>query len=344
MRRKDGYTLVELLVTIAASSIIMLAAASLLLLGYRVLHSVQKEAEEQQTVRIVLSVLEDMTASGRFDRVQSLSSGGWQLLDGTRAVLMYDKRSECLSSGSNVLLEGLTGSTVSLDGSLLTFSFETEEHHYGTSVYCRMVPKAHDEGIDKEVIEKAEEEGNLLPTREDLTETVKGERYAFLQALADQYGSTGRIMDSDVYFSEWYIGGYDTHPGWGPNTPWCACFLSWAADMQKGSLNDVPKFAEVDNGMQYFMEYRNSSDPEKSFWADRKSEYTPIPGDYIFFDWSGGNDPDHAGAVLYVDESTKTVFTLEGNNGGRVTICSYSLDDPSIIGYGILDWKGDSAA
>ena len=69
----------------------------------------------------------------------------------------------------------------------------------------------------------------------------------------------------------------------------------------------------------------------------------PIPGDYVFFDWDGrndpdgGNDPDHVGAVLYVDGTQ--LYTIEGNSGGRVAVHRYDLNDKRIVGYGVLDWK-----
>ena len=77
-RNNSGFTMVELLVTVAVSSIVLAAAASLMLLGLRVHQTTQKEAGEQQTVRIVLSALEDLSASGKIYRVEPLSDG-WQL-------------------------------------------------------------------------------------------------------------------------------------------------------------------------------------------------------------------------------------------------------------------------
>ena len=77
-RNNSGFTMVELLVTVAVSFIVLSAAAALLLLGLRVHKTTQKEAEEQQTVRIVLSALEELSASGKIYRVEPLSDG-WQL-------------------------------------------------------------------------------------------------------------------------------------------------------------------------------------------------------------------------------------------------------------------------
>ena len=81
-RNNSGFTMVELLVTVAVSSIVLAAAASLMLLGLRVHQTTQKEAGEQQTVRIVLSALEDLSASGKISRVEPFSDG-WRLLGKT---------------------------------------------------------------------------------------------------------------------------------------------------------------------------------------------------------------------------------------------------------------------
>ena len=69
----------------------------------------------------------------------------------------------------------------------------------------------------------------------------------------------------------------------------------------------------------------------------------PIPGDYVFFDWDGrndpdgGKDPDHVGAVLCVEGNF--LYTIEGNSGGRVAVQRYDLNDKRIVGYGVLKWK-----
>ncbi len=340
-RNNSGFTMVELLVTVAVSSIVLAAAASLMLLGLRVHQTTQKEAGEQQTVRIVLSALEDLSASGKISRVEPLSDG-WQLqgktADGAAGAILLRYKSGKLTSGTSgdqVLLDNLRGAQVILDGSLVTFTFATAAHSYSTSVFCRT-------GIEGDSVGKAEAEDILkktptLPAAADLTETEKAARFAFLQKLADQYDSRGEIKSGDstyTYFSEWYIDGYARDPGWNQYTPWCACFLSWAADQKKASIDGAPpRFANVDEGMEKFKEgsygqWRSPND------ANNK----PIPGDYVFFDWDRDSDPDHVGAVLCVDENGY-LYTIEGNSGGKVAVNCYPKNDPRIMGYGVLNWK-----
>lgn len=339
-RNNSGFTMVELLVTVAVSSIVLAAAASLMLLGLRVHQTTQKEAGEQQTVRIVLSALEDLSASGKIYRVEPFSDG-WRLLGKTAdgksgAVLLRYNNGKLRSGGSGdqVLLDNLRGAQVILDDSLVTFTFATAAHRYSTSVFCRT-------GIEGDSVGKAEAQEKLehptLPESTTLSEKEKDARFAFLQKLADQYDSRGEIIGGKGYFSEWYIGNYADHPGWNQYTPWCACFLSWAADQKKASIDgDPPRFANVDTGMEGFQ--------KSGKWRAPNDEVNmPIPGDYVFFDWDGrndpdgGKDPDHVGAVLCVEGNF--LYTIEGNSGGRVAVNCYPKNDPRIVGYGVLNWK-----
>lgn len=331
-RNNSGFTMVELLVTVAVSFIVLSAAATLLLLGLRVHKTTQKEAEEQQTVRIVLSALEDLSASGKIYRVEPLSDG-WQLQGkdssgAAGAVLLRYNNGKLRSGGSSgqILLDNLSAAQVDLDGSLVTFTFSTAAHSYSTSVFCRT-------GIDGDSVSKDDEALKKEPVVPNtVTEPEKKARFAFLKTLADQYDSRGEILKGDTsrykYFSEWYIDGYANDPRWNQYTPWCGCFLSWGADQMKASINGKPpKFANVDDGMA---DFKNSG-----MWRDRGA--TPVPGDYVFFDWDGGNDPDHVGAVLCVEGNF--LYTIEGNSGGRVAVHRYDLNDQRIVGYGVLNWE-----
>ena len=338
-RNNSGFTMVELLVTVAVSSIVLAAAASLMLLGLRVHQTTQKEAGEQQTVRIVLSALEDLSASGKIYRVEPLSDG-WQLqgktADGTPGAVLLRYNSGKLTSGTSgdqVLLDNLRGARVDLDGSLVTFTFATAAHSYSTSVFCRT-------GIEGDSVGKEEAKEKLDELKKpNLTDAEKKARFAFLQTLAGQYDSRGEIKGGSdyTYFSEWYIRSYKDNPGWNQYTPWCGCFLSWGAEQQRDTIDgDPPKFADVDKGMADFQNNRKWREPNDE-------ENKPIPGDYVFFDWDGrndpdgGKDPDHVGAVLCVEGNF--LYTIEGNSGGRVAVNRYPLSDKRIVGYGVLNWK-----
>lgn len=331
-RNNSGFTMVELLVTVAVSSIVLAAAASLMLLGLRVHQTTQKEAGEQQTVRIVLSALEDLSASGKIC-VEPFSDG-WQLqgktADGKSGAVLLRYNSGKLTSGTSgdqVLLDNLRDARVDLDGSLVTFTFATAAHSYSTSVFCRT-------GIESNSVGKAEAEEAEAQEEKAQEKTEKDARFTFLKTLAAQYDSRGEIKSGDSsyrYFSEWYIGDYAKNPGWNQYTPWCACFLSWGAAQQGDTIDGAPpEFANVDTGMADFQKSGKWRSPNDA-------NNMPIPGDYVFFDWDRDSDPDHVGAVLCVKDGY--LYTIEGNSGGRVAVQRYPLSDPRIVGYGVLNWE-----
>lgn len=332
LKRQDGFTLVELVVGIACATMVMAAAAALLLMGARIQRTLRDEAKEQQTVRIVLTMLEDLASEGGFDRVVTTETG-WELQNKAGTIVIAYKNGSLSGAGeNNVLLDGLKVAHAELNGQLLTFTFETDQNSYESSVYCRLIPQAGNTG-DISPVKGAIESGDISKV-EGLTgdETA---RYAFLQTLCAEYGSTGQIKGSTQYYSEWYAATKSLNVSeWGAGVPWCACFLSWAIDQHSAKVTSTPKFADVDDGVTNF---------QNGTYGTWKTS-APIPGDYIFFDWEANNtsdpdynDPDHVGVVLYVHGNT--IYTIEGNSGSRVAIRSYLSTDKRIMGYGVLPWK-----
>lgn len=121
-------------------------------------------------------------------------------------------------------------------------------------------------------------------------------------------------------FWSWY--------GFAEREEWCACFVSWCAD-QCGLIKSglVPRFALCENGMNWFQ--------NKYQW--RGSGYSPMPGDFIFFDWpkEGVRDgvSDHVGIVEKCENGI--VYTIEGNSGDKCKQNSYPVGYDSILGYGV---------
>lgn len=351
-----GFTLVELLMAVLCTSIVTVAAMSFLLMGMRMTGESNDAAGQQQTARILLTMLENMAGSGQIEEVRS-GGQGWAVLDGSsgRPLLQYANKTIRSGSGT-VLMDGLEASTAKLEGSLLTVTVETEKGAYTTSVYCRTKVEqknAVDEEKTDEILHHTPED-TLIPDQSGTdpgapapdAPTERESRLEFLKTLTGQYGSDGRIIGAEEggpqYFSEWYIGGYGSkNPGWDKDTPWCACFVSWAA-AQLGSeyLSAVPRFCDVDDGMARFKD----EDDSIGSWHD--GGYTPTPGDCVFFDWTGGDDPAHVGVVFFVDGEAGRIYTIEGNSSGRVALRTYDTDDPCIVGYGVLNWKSqrESAA
>lgn len=127
-----------------------------------------------------------------------------------------------------------------------------------------------------------------------------------------QLGNTG----GQPYWS-WY--------GYNSKVDWCACFISWCANecgyIEKGI---IPKFASCNSeGIAWFKAC--------NLWQEK--DYTPRPGDIIFFDWENDNRANHVGIVEKVEDNK--VYTIEGNAGDDM--CKrkhYDINSNMIFGYG----------
>ena len=107
---------------------------------------------------------------------------------------------------------------------------------------------------------------------------------------------------------------------------WCACFVNWCLNQAH-----YDKASSEIGCWKWVGELK-----AMKMWQDSaayKGTYTPKPADFIFFNWSGNNTGSgHIGYVLYTTETH--VFTIEGNADNNVTVRSYALNDPNVIGYG----------
>ncbi len=319
-RSNAGFTLVELIVALAISTIVTAAATSVLLMGLQVNRQSVNTANQYMTVRALLDVMENAAAEGKINAVFTDTDSSWQLgetvQDGEdktiNPIFSYNAKTQEIQTNGATILEGVYASNAIMEGQLLNLSIETKEGTFTSSVYCRTAAPVTDSGI------------GTVPG--EVTGTANLNK--FIEILKSQYRSRGQIQggyaDVGKYYSEWYIGGYDKDPRWNADTPWCACYVSWAiAETYKAmSLpGDAPKYANVDEFIKHFPQSQWTAGGEK-----------PYVGDIVFFDWDKGTDPEHVGVVLSVTGTM--VYTIEGNSAGRVTVRSYSLGDPRIIGYG----------
>lgn len=336
MKRNEGFTLVELLVSFTVGAIVALAATSVLLLGLRFNAISGGTAQRQNTTRILLTVFENLATEQQITKVDN-DFDSWVINGSTGPLLSYSADEQIIYSGNeenkSILVEGIVASHVKLNGNLLSFYVETEDGSYSSSVYCRNNPQdtadsgeTTDDKVDKLV-------ANLQdPTNADpyagLNQNLEQNQLEFLRTLVGELGSTGRIIGdaNGTYYSEWY------QSDWPKDTPWCACYISWALAQAQSS----PQFKEanVDKLLTHFTinRYENPN-------------FNPKPGDIIFFDWDGGEDPEHVGVVLYAykqadDTAPVTyIYTIEGNSAGIVAVRKYQADDPRVIGYGSMTWN-----
>lgn len=123
-------------------------------------------------------------------------------------------------------------------------------------------------------------------------------------------------IDGGLKFCEWY--------GYPYRVEWCAIFVSWVAD-QCGYIDAgvIPKFAYCPEGANWFMEHGQ--------WHGR--DYTPAPGDIIFFDWKSDGIADHVGIVEYVENDM--IYTVEGNVGESCVENRYYLYSSPVYGFGL---------
>lgn len=349
-RRDSGFTLVELVVYMAVASVVTMAAITVLLLGLRINKQSTDTVKNQNTTRILLSALEDIATEGEIKQVV-VGYDSWTIkgegpsTDDSDDIVLFQYRDHTISTGDTALLTEVLSSYVEWNDNLLTFSVETEGGIYTSSAYCRTAAQATgstgsilaDDKVENVLDSFFEADGTIIQNNATSNDSSDA-RLAFLTKLAAQYGSKGEIKGataSPKYFSEWYIGDYAKNPGWNSQTPWCACFVSWGLD-QVGDkiIGTVPKHANVD----YFKEDFVS----RSKWKDSAKyggDYNPVSGDIIFFDWiiNSEANPQHVGVVLTVLD--EYVYTIEGNSDNQVAVRKYKLDDPRVIGYGVIDWE-----
>ncbi len=140
--------------------------------------------------------------------------------------------------------------------------------------------------------------------RENIVKTAKAE-----------VGKTG-----ETYWN-WY--------GFNRRVEWCCVFVSWVAYKNDVLNTHIPKFIWVKKGVDYYREKGQLKKPR---------EYTPKPGDVVFFEWNGNTIIDHVGLVEKVKNGY--VYTIEGNvNYLYVKEKKYKLNSPYLYAYGVPDYS-----
>ena len=126
---------------------------------------------------------------------------------------------------------------------------------------------------------------------------------------------------------------------------WCAAFVSWCADQAGYNLvdwtdvtsnpNDFPFYVTVGRGARWF-NWNNRLQYSRAHGGN----YTPNPGDIIYFAWD--SNPDlvelwHTGIVESVNNGR--IYTVEGNTGDprRVRRNDYDIYDPDVICFGMMN-------
>ena len=152
LKDNKGFTLIELVVSIASATVVLGAASMLLLMCVRTQRDVLDAAREQQIARTVITMMENLASDGTVQAVKTTGTG-WEVQNVvveepeegeeprqiTKRVLSYNAERGTLTAESGVLLEGLNTAHATLNGQIFDFSFETDLGSYSTSVYCRLL-------------------------------------------------------------------------------------------------------------------------------------------------------------------------------------------------------------
>jgi hypothetical protein len=159
-----------------------------------------------------------------------------------------------------------------------------------------------------------------------LDELLKPEHHRLWNALL--YGISSAGDGSMIELADTQIGNVGGEPYWSwygfsSREEWCACFVSWCADgLGYIDAGVLPRFSSCEDGIQWF----------KTCGQWRERDYTPAPGDLIFFDWEDDGVSDHVGIVERADAAM--VYTIEGNTNDSVARRSYVAGGLKIMGYG----------
>jgi peptidoglycan hydrolase-like protein with peptidoglycan-binding domain len=105
------------------------------------------------------------------------------------------------------------------------------------------------------------------------------------------------------------------------NQPWC-CIFVYLMYLHAG----FQLYKTASCGIMIDWLKQNGKFKDKS--------YLPKVGDLIFFDWEANGRVDHVGLVEKVEGNT--VITIEGNRSDAVGRYTYSLDNKTIFGYGVV--------
>ena len=131
--------------------------------------------------------------------------------------------------------------------------------------------------------------------------------------------------------------GYTRYGEWYgvPYGDWCAMYASFC--LHYAGVQDYP----LESGVSRWIEALTGADYYKT-----PENYTAKPGDLIFFDHDQKRnaeipvDADHVGIVVELipadGENPARIKTIEGNISDKVLYMTYPVDDPTIIGYGLV--------
>ncbi len=123
--------------------------------------------------------------------------------------------------------------------------------------------------------------------------------------------------------------GYTRYGAWYGDTygDWNAMFVAFCLNYT--GIQDYPADADCSVWAQQIQ-------TESYDYFRTKDAYQPQSGDLIFFDTDEDGTADHMGIVDSIDSENNKMQTIEGDVSDRVEYITYSSDDATILGYGII--------
>ena len=232
----SGFTLVELLVAIAASTLVVAAAASFMLFGMRMEKAASDDAALQSDSRVILRVLENIASEMSVTDVKYIDGNNEEMTQDTidkihekefeddyrwelyatsetgklnketkagECILGFDTAEQAIiGKDGAIIVENVASSTISYENRVLKCEIETTAGDaYSASVYCRV---GSGEIVLAEIEPKEEKEAidpelwAALLEKAQLQAEMES-RINLLTNLAEQYGSTGRIYDNTIF-------------------------------------------------------------------------------------------------------------------------------------------------
>ncbi|MCD8191584.1 MAG: fibro-slime domain-containing protein [Oscillospiraceae bacterium] len=185
-----------------------------------------------------------------------------------------------------------------------------------------------------------ETSGDWKDTLPELTGIWADDVVAIAQSQLGYTESTSNfVLDEDGVTRK----GYTRYGAWAENEygDWDAMFASFCLYYAEVSTDDFP---ESTGAYAWSVKLQ-----ECELYADA-AEYTPIAGDIVFFDTDEDEEcrADRVGIVTEINEDDGELTVIEGNCAGEdadtVAENTYSIDDSTIIGYGILPEQEIDAA
>ncbi len=226
----------------------------------------------------------------------------------------------------------------------LTCTLPEDENHthsticYGTwELICGKEEHTHDLLCQNDPEADVETEADWMATFAEVTPTGEWDE-DLLTIARSQLGYQESTRNYEVMEDGETIKGYTRYGDWYgmPYGDWCAMFVSFCLNYADIPQDAVPYEANCPDWIEVLQ------DEEYELYR-LAGEYTPVPGDLIFFDWEEDGTADHVGIVTELvpatEEEPAKIKTIEGNMGNQVAEQEYDMGDVIILGYAQLPEK-----